>query len=44
MFTSLFINIAYQNFTNSRETVREIGTKLVKMRIHVQKILNMEAS
>ena len=42
MLASLFINIACQNLTNSRDTVRDIGTKLAKMRIQEQKILNIE--
>jgi hypothetical protein len=29
------MNIACQNLTNSSETIREIGTKLVKTRIQV---------
>jgi len=29
------MNIAYQNLTNSSETIKEIGTKLVNTRIQV---------
>jgi hypothetical protein len=29
------MNIACQNLTSSSVTIREIGTKLVKIRIHV---------
>ena len=36
IFRSYSMKFPYQNFTNSNEIINEIGTKFVKIRIHVQ--------